>query len=110
MRDMDDHPEKRSIPNDQPAPRDRLVETVSRERAVQLLAESEGVTLTELRAIVAATEDYPEDSMVRVLGVTLCEDDDGRGEHWINGIKVVDIVGETSRGDLTAQYWPWAVE
>ncbi|MEN4464377.1 hypothetical protein VXE65_20395 [Mycolicibacterium conceptionense] len=90
--------------------RDSLVETVSKTRAVELLAESEGVTLTELRAIVNATAEYPEDSMVRVLGVALCEDDDGRGEHWIHGIKVFDTVGETSRGDLTAQYWPWAVQ
>lgn len=46
--------------------RDSLVETVSKTRAVELLAESEGVTLTELRAIVNATAEYPEDSMVRV--------------------------------------------
>ena len=64
----------------------------------------------ELRAIVAATQDYPADSTIRVFGVALCEDDDGAGEHWIAGVKVTDDTAQESRGDLTKQFWPWATE
>lgn len=88
---------------------DRLVELASTTRSMALHS-SEGIYLRELRAIVAATTDYAEDSLVRVSDVVLCEDDDGAGEHWISGVKVADIVQAPCRGDVTAQFWPWAAE
>lgn len=90
---------------------DSLVESATLSgRAVTLSAPSEGVTLMELRTIVAATESYPDDAPVRVFGVTLCKDDDGSGECWISGVKVTDAAVQESRGDLTAMFWPWATE
>jgi len=91
-------------------PVDSLVEAAVLNRTVRLLAGSEGVTLMELRAIVAATDGYPADSMVRVVGVALCEDDDGAGEHWINGLSVTELAQQESRGDITKEFWPWATE
>lgn len=99
----------RACASDEPVPAlDRLVELASTTRSMEL-ASSEGIYLRELRAIVAATTDYAEDSLVRVSDVALCEDDDGAGEHWIGGVKVADIVQAPCRGDLTAQFWPWAI-
>lgn len=89
---------------------DSLIESATLIRTVRLSAGSEGVTLMELRAIVAATESYPDDSMVRVFGVALCEDDDSAGEHWIHGVRVTEDVAQESRGDLAKQFWPWATQ
>lgn len=61
--------------------------------------DGEGFYLGHLRAVVAAAGDYGDDAFVRVAQVTPYGADDGRGEHWFNGIVIQETMA-SRRTDL----------
>ncbi|RDB48051.1 hypothetical protein FK530_22535 [Tsukamurella conjunctivitidis] len=62
-------------------------------------SDGDGFMLGNLRAALAAAADYPDDAYVRVVRPKLYELDDGRDEHWFDGIVIEHMLG-TRRAEL----------
>lgn len=61
--------------------------------------DGEGFYLGHLRAVLAAATDFADDAFVRVFAPTLYEADDGRSQHWFNGVRIEDTLA-MKRTDL----------